>query len=83
MSDQIADCVVTPVLNLTDVTQASKDADSMPDENNNCDVVVDSYDSILDENARRDLVSELMLILTFKCSVEFSSLRFHDIGTFD
>ena len=83
MSDQIADCVVTPVLNLTDVTQASKDADSMPDENNNCDVVVDSYDSILDETARRDLFSELMLILTFKCSVEFSSLQLHDIGTFN
>ena len=55
------------------MTQANKDADSMPDENNNCDVVVYAYDSILDENARRDLVSELMLILTFKCSVEFSS----------
>ena len=65
------------------MTQANKDADSMPDENNNCDVVVDAYDSILDENARRDLVPELMLILTFKCSVEFSSLQLHDIGTFN
>ena len=55
----------------------------MPDENNNCDVVVDAYDSIVDENVRRDLVPELMLILTFKCSVEFSSLQLHDIGTFN
>ena len=65
------------------MTQANKDADSMPDENNNCDVVVEAYDSILDENVRRDLVPELMLILTFKCSVEFSSLQFPDIGTFN
>ena len=65
------------------MTQANKDADSMPDENNNCDVVVEAYDSILDENVRRDLVPELMLILTFKCSVEFSSLQLHDIGTFN
>ena len=65
------------------MTQANKDADSMPDENNNCDVVVDAYDSIVDENVRRDLVPELMLILTFKCSVEFSSLQLHDIGTFN
>ena len=65
------------------MTQANKDADSMPDENNNCDVVVYAYDSILDETARRDLFSELMLILMFKCSVEFSSLQFPGIGTFN
>ena len=60
LSDPIVDCV-------NPVTQANKDADSMPDENNICDIVVAAYDSILDENYHCDLVPELMLILTFKC----------------
>ena len=33
----------------------------MPDKNNNFDVVVDAYDSILDENAHCDLVPDANL----------------------